>query len=431
MEHYLRQYSKRFSLFIHSAIILCIWCDNSMVYGQNLLTDGGFEVLNTNECFEPDEGFRFTSHWYALDATPDLVVDNCPLDEDGLIFWDAAVQASEGNNYVGLASRFNSNESYISEGIASVLETPLEEEGLYQISLSIRPKGYYQGFPDDLIDCPLRPKKHLDIYLSTDTILIKNDTANGTANATGHLVARITDTALEQLEPGDWVEISDCFQASGGESHFGITQPLDDFGVLPACIAETNGGTFHTHYYDLDDVQLTRIPAEFSATVELCRIKGSVIDLNNIFTQSFFKSATFKWNNGLTGARQKLKTPGDYEIIAQLPCGDIKLLLTAQSINCQPQLYLPNAFSPNDDKINDTFAPLTNPNLEIQNYQLRVYNRWGGLVYTSQKFSDAWDGQIKDTPAPEGLYIWVVQCEINLSEEWFPYSSTGEIVLIK
>ncbi|MCB0565908.1 MAG: gliding motility-associated C-terminal domain-containing protein [Phaeodactylibacter sp.] len=64
--------------------------------------------------------------------------------------------------------------------------------------------------------------------------------------------------------------------------------------------------------------------------------------------------------------------------------------------NCP--IYLPNAFSPNDDGLNDTFYPQSSPGLDAQISKFFIYNRWGGTVFNSENrpFSDlanVWDGR--------------------------------------
>lgn len=75
-------------------------------------------------------------------------------------------------------------------------------------------------------------------------------------------------------------------------------------------------------------------------------------------------------------------------------------------------VYIPNAFSPNDDGRNDRFTLFADmPNVqEIINMQ--VFNRWGGLVFERSGFlpndlSMGWDGRVGDKDAPNGPYTYV------------------------
>ena len=70
--------------------------------------------------------------------------------------------------------------------------------------------------------------------------------------------------------------------------------------------------------------------------------------------------------------------------------------------NCEP--YFPNAFTPNNDKKNDSFKVLNGDALE--NYQLTVYNKWGNKVFKTNNYNEGWDGKINNNPQSTGVYTW-------------------------
>jgi gliding motility-associated-like protein len=77
------------------------------------------------------------------------------------------------------------------------------------------------------------------------------------------------------------------------------------------------------------------------------------------------------------------------------------------------QLYIPNAFSPNDDGRNDVFQPyVVVPNVESV-LLMQVYDRWGALVYERKDFlpastADGWNGEVNGKPAPTGWYTYII-----------------------
>lgn len=68
-------------------------------------------------------------------------------------------------------------------------------------------------------------------------------------------------------------------------------------------------------------------------------------------------------------------------------------------------IIMPNAFSPNRDGNNDVFRPKVYD--AITNYSLRVYNRWGGLVFQSNDPRYGWDGTCKGVLQPAQTFIYV------------------------
>lgn len=72
---------------------------------------------------------------------------------------------------------------------------------------------------------------------------------------------------------------------------------------------------------------------------------------------------------------------------------------------CRDAFFLPNAFTPNKDGLNDYFLPVMNNALF---YELRIYNQWGVLLFTSTQASEGWDGKYNGQESPSGVYVaWI------------------------
>ena len=68
--------------------------------------------------------------------------------------------------------------------------------------------------------------------------------------------------------------------------------------------------------------------------------------------------------------------------------------------------YFPDAFSPNNDGRNDTFGPVGNEPPGM--YKLTIFNRWGQVVFSTDRFGQTWDGVVGGQPAPAGLFTYEV-----------------------
>jgi len=85
-------------------------------------------------------------------------------------------------------------------------------------------------------------------------------------------------------------------------------------------------------------------------------------------------------------------------------CDTALVILTVSTMgNCDP----PNIFTPNGDGVNDAFNI---PCLENgQEAQIVVFNRWGDLVYESDKYNNQWDGTHNGQPLPDGTYFYILK----------------------
>jgi gliding motility-associated-like protein len=70
-------------------------------------------------------------------------------------------------------------------------------------------------------------------------------------------------------------------------------------------------------------------------------------------------------------------------------------------------VFVPKAFTPNGDGINDILKPLP-IGIDHLNY-FRVYNRYGQEIYSTKELGKGWDGKINGTRQPQGAYVWMVQ----------------------
>jgi gliding motility-associated-like protein len=69
-------------------------------------------------------------------------------------------------------------------------------------------------------------------------------------------------------------------------------------------------------------------------------------------------------------------------------------------------VFMPNAFSPNGDGLNDVFRAKVHD--DVSAFRMAVYGRWGQLVYESSEPSYGWDGTQKGRGLPSGSYLWMI-----------------------
>jgi gliding motility-associated-like protein len=87
---------------------------------------------------------------------------------------------------------------------------------------------------------------------------------------------------------------------------------------------------------------------------------------------------------------------------------------------------MPNAFSPNYDGKNDRFC--IPPNQCILHYRIRIYDRWGELVYESTSMTECWDGTYKGQELNTGVYAYYFDAELTNGEQ---YHQQGNVSLLK
>ena len=73
----------------------------------------------------------------------------------------------------------------------------------------------------------------------------------------------------------------------------------------------------------------------------------------------------------------------------------------------QPSLkfYIPNAFTPNGDGLNDTFGVIGEG---VIDYNIQIYDRWGKLIFQSNGSNAEWDGTFENKVVPTGVYVYQI-----------------------
>jgi gliding motility-associated-like protein len=117
--------------------------------------------------------------------------------------------------------------------------------------------------------------------------------------------------------------------------------------------------------------------------------------------------------NTLQSKSEVLPDSSGNELSTSLMCYRVKAMerngnrqVSLSNIACvpiYPIAFLPNAFSPNNDGINDFYKPIC---AGLNGYIFEIYDRWGQLVYTDTPDSKGWDGTFRGKNAESGTYVF-------------------------
>jgi gliding motility-associated-like protein len=117
----------------------------------------------------------------------------------------------------------------------------------------------------------------------------------------------------------------------------------------------------------------------------------------------------YRWQDGSDGATFMVRTGGNYSVTVSNACESVSASVSIQERVCG--FFFPSAFTPNGDGVNEQFKILSSYALSF--YQLRVFNRWGNEVFATKDPNAGWDGNLKGTKAPPGLYVWKAEMQVK------------------
>lgn len=98
-------------------------------------------------------------------------------------------------------------------------------------------------------------------------------------------------------------------------------------------------------------------------------------------------------------------------------------------INDQILYYVPNSFTPDGDEFNNIFIPILTSGIDFADYELKIYDRWGELLFESYDVTVGWDGTYHDKLVQQGTYTWTLQ--FGLIENDKDLFLTGHVSLIR
>jgi gliding motility-associated-like protein len=135
-------------------------------------------------------------------------------------------------------------------------------------------------------------------------------------------------------------------------------------------------------------------------------------------------NANYLWQDGSTAHSYTARDSGKYSVTIWNECGSLSDDIYFKKGICT--LFLPNAFTPNYDRLNDLFRVKNAGFIKV--FQLKIYNRWGKLIFITSDPYKGWNGMYQNMAQPAGTYIW----QINLTtKDGEKMSQAGSVVLIR
>lgn len=88
-------------------------------------------------------------------------------------------------------------------------------------------------------------------------------------------------------------------------------------------------------------------------------------------------------------------------------------------------VFYPTAFTPNGDNLNDLFSVFGQ---YVVDFEIKIFNRWGELLYTSTALDQGWDGTFRGNPMPEGTYTFVADITDRVGRS---FQKSGTVLLLR
>jgi len=142
---------------------------------------------------------------------------------------------------------------------------------------------------------------------------------------------------------------------------------------------------------------------------------------NEVILKGGNATSQYTWNTGGTSAQESITQNGTYSMTRTNFCYTENYSIKVNFIKQTDLQATANVFTPNGDGVNDTWQPINEP---VDEYELRVYSRWGGLVFKTTNYTEAWGA----SNTADGIYFYSIGYKNCLNE---PQQAKGMVQVMR
>lgn len=119
------------------------------------------------------------------------------------------------------------------------------------------------------------------------------------------------------------------------------------------------------------------------------------------------EGCSYLWSDGSVDQKMLVKESGDYFVVVTTAEHCESIFDITVEDDCPAYLFVPNAFSPDGDGINDFWKP---EGTRLNKYELHIYDRWGSIIFETNNIDTPWLGQCRggEYYVEPGVYSYVI-----------------------
>lgn len=404
-----------------------LFCHISYIFAQNLIPNPGFEEYEY--CPTESKGFNAIKDWKSNieeehdDSDPwyyrDFIHDCEPQVKP---FWESVFQQGVINSFYAS----DPVENYVLNRLiwSRLTESPIKDS-LYYIEYSTAPTLVYYP-PDEEFISPWCLTRDVGIRLETEEfeeVVDKRTPIQPHFTSGKSVIAqKISNTQ----------QIGNCFKATGDEVFFIFGHFTDEIpNISNPCIGSVQYEWFGGPIFIADNFKLEKIEISLPEDTSVC--DKDQLDFSDLTDYYLIPDKQIIWNDGVEGAVRNFDTPGTYVLQMISSCG--KTTSTPMDVvieTCLEGAYVPNAFTPNGDQVNDVFAPQFTDDYEIIGVRFIIHDRWGNQVFASESnLRPLWNGLIHGEMGQQDTYLWHLEYTFMQGGEEIESTVSGTVHLIR
>ena len=303
-------------------------------------------------------------------------------------------------------------------GIASYAWTGpgITGDNFQNASPEVTIKGQYSVLITNTSGCTLTLDTKVDQieilefrHESTDACFESN-----TGSITIEILAGGIGPFMFNFDDEEWQESSELLGLSGGDHTIRILN-------ADGCVAQ--------QVVNINEIERILVDESLlESNYDLCNEIAVNIDLGPYI----FDGVTTVWEDESTDIVKSLNEKGIYSVTLTSECEEVSIDFDINDTRLDEDrlIYIPTAFSPNEDGVNDEFL-LSTPH-QLESYDIAIYDRWGSKVFESNDLTKSWTGKVLNQGGLNGSYSYLLTAEVeSCSDEIILVSRAGSITVLK
>ena len=232
------------------------------------------------------------------------------------------------------------------------------------------------------------------------------------------------------------VSASVVWEFSNGtiSNEMGTTNPcFDDYGCYDVTLISTTAQGCKDTLVQQNYLCVNQIIASFTPDVTEQLISDPCFK----FTNNSVNATSFQWFFGdgeesdFVSTNHCFDSIGCYPVtlVAYTQDGCTDSIVQVVCVKDQLIIYVPNAFTPDGDGLNEIFLPILTSGYKPGSYELNIYNRWGERIFNTQDENTGWDGTYLGNQVQIGTYTYTIKLKDSMSNK--VYTFDGRVSLIR
>ncbi len=212
-----------------------------------------------------------------------------------------------------------------------------------------------------------------------------------------------------------------------------VSHTFTEVGDFDISLTSTSSGCTNTK----NELQMIHVDAVASANFRVSDSTVTIFNPTFDFINLSSNSNSYEWNFGddsfsniVNPSHDYQPNPGSYDVqliannIGNCPDTTMISIMVVEPL----VFYVPNTFTPDNDKYNEVFMPIMTSGIANDSYEMKIYNRWGEFIFMTNEIGIGWDGKLKDEDVQDGTFTWVINFKDKVTNERYVYNGTVNIL---